>query len=77
MHKFVRIAGGLVGFLEILVGILLLHRYGIESIIRFGGAISLIGIGYVFLYYAFTGKSSLSMSRGVKIVKKIDEPRDK
>ncbi len=62
MNKFIRIIGGIVGLLEISVGVLLFIQYGTESVTKFGGAISLIVIGCVFLCFAFTGKSSSLMS---------------
>lgn len=59
IRMIIRILGGAVGLLEILVGIFLVYRYWPEAILKLAGGISLIGMGSYFLNYAITGRTKL------------------
>lgn len=67
MSKMViRVLGGVVGFLAILVGVLLVYRYWPESIQKLIVGIAMIGMGGYFLSYAITGKTRTAWSKEIK-----------
>ena len=57
MNKIIRVFGGVIGFAEVVVGAHMIYHFGFSSVVRLGGSIALICVGFVFLYYAFTGKT--------------------
>lgn len=48
----------LMGIAWIVFGVFLLFRYGVENGARAFAAVSMIGAGFYFINYAFTGRST-------------------
>lgn len=56
--KVMRVLGLLMGIAWIVFGVFLLFRYGVENGARAFAAVSMIGAGFYFINYAFTGRST-------------------
>jgi len=63
MSIVIRVLGGFIGLLLAWASIFTIYVFGFSSPITIGGAIGLMGFSLIFLWYAFTGKSTKSMGQ--------------